>query len=127
MLRTPGRITLFKMAVLSLEVPPLAWPECGVRAVKNTPEFIVVVSFCFSIGGSREGGKARGKMKEGQKQNVNASPQQGDLGLLGPPAGQGAGGGTRARDKRVPADLRADSLATVPPTPTEVGNVEVGL
>ncbi|GFN93702.1 hypothetical protein PoB_002020800 [Plakobranchus ocellatus] len=30
---------------------------------------------------------------------------------------QGAGGGTRARDRRVPGDLRADSLATVPPTP----------
>ncbi|GFO28272.1 hypothetical protein PoB_005477700 [Plakobranchus ocellatus] len=46
-----------------------------------------------------------------------ASPQQGDLRLSGPPSGQGAGGGTRTRDRRVPADLRADSLATVPPTP----------
>ncbi|GFO28280.1 acid-sensing ion channel 4 [Plakobranchus ocellatus] len=46
-----------------------------------------------------------------------ASPQQGDLRLSGPPSGQGAGGGARTRDRRVPADLRADSLATVPPTP----------
>ncbi|GFN75592.1 hypothetical protein PoB_000209800 [Plakobranchus ocellatus] len=45
-----------------------------------------------------------------------ASPQQGDLRLSGPPSGQGAGGGARTRDRRVHADLRADSLATVPPT-----------
>ncbi|GFN76900.1 hypothetical protein PoB_000340600 [Plakobranchus ocellatus] len=45
-----------------------------------------------------------------------ASPQQGDLRLSGPPSGQDAGGGARTRDRRVPADLRADSLATVPPT-----------
>ncbi|GFN80729.1 NADP dehydrogenase [ubiquinone] 1 subunit c2 [Plakobranchus ocellatus] len=44
-------------------------------------------------------------------------PQQGDLRLSGPPSGQDAGGGARTRDRRVPADLRADSLATVPPTP----------
>ncbi|GFO06467.1 hypothetical protein PoB_003297200 [Plakobranchus ocellatus] len=44
-------------------------------------------------------------------------PQQGDLRLSGPPSGQGAGGGARTRDRKVPADLRADSLATVPPTP----------
>ncbi|GFO49583.1 hypothetical protein PoB_007608800 [Plakobranchus ocellatus] len=45
-----------------------------------------------------------------------ASPQQGDLRLSGPPSGQGAGGGARTRDRKVPADFRADSLATVPPT-----------
>ncbi|GFN85197.1 hypothetical protein PoB_001170300 [Plakobranchus ocellatus] len=48
---------------------------------------------------------------------VYSSPQQGDLRLSGPPSGQGAGGGAQTRDRRVPADLRADSLATVPPTP----------
>ncbi|GFO00862.1 hypothetical protein PoB_002736700 [Plakobranchus ocellatus] len=48
-----------------------------------------------------------------------ASPQQGDLRLSGPPSGQGAGGGARTSDRRVPADLRADSLATVPPTPPD--------
>ncbi|GFO48542.1 hypothetical protein PoB_007504700 [Plakobranchus ocellatus] len=49
-----------------------------------------------------------------------ASPQQGDLRLLGPPSGQGAGCGARTRNRRVTADLRADSLATVPPTsPTD--------
>ncbi|GFO46999.1 hypothetical protein PoB_007350400 [Plakobranchus ocellatus] len=48
-----------------------------------------------------------------------ASPQQGDLRLSGSPSGHGAGGGARTRDRRVPSDLRADSLATVPPTPRE--------
>ncbi|GFO00050.1 hypothetical protein PoB_002655500 [Plakobranchus ocellatus] len=46
-----------------------------------------------------------------------ASPQQGDLRLLGPPSGRGADGGARIRDRRVPADLRADSQATEPPMP----------
>ncbi|GFO22576.1 hypothetical protein PoB_004908100 [Plakobranchus ocellatus] len=46
-----------------------------------------------------------------------ASPQQGDLRLLGPPSGQGAVGGARTRDRKFPADLRADSLAKLPPTP----------
>ncbi|GFN94583.1 hypothetical protein PoB_002108900 [Plakobranchus ocellatus] len=45
------------------------------------------------------------------------SPQQGDLRLSGPPSGQGAGSGARTRNRRVPADLRADSQATVLPTP----------
>ncbi|GFO47415.1 hypothetical protein PoB_007392000, partial [Plakobranchus ocellatus] len=36
--------------------------------------------------------------------------------LTGPPSGQGAGGGARTRDRRVPADLRGDSLAIVLPT-----------
>ncbi|GFN89119.1 hypothetical protein PoB_001562500 [Plakobranchus ocellatus] len=45
------------------------------------------------------------------------SPQQGDFRLQGPLSGQDAGGGSRTRDRRIPADLRADVLATVPPTP----------
>ncbi|GFO05947.1 hypothetical protein PoB_003245200 [Plakobranchus ocellatus] len=45
-----------------------------------------------------------------------ASPQQGDLWLLGPPSGRGASGGARTRYRRVLADLRADSQAIVPPT-----------
>ncbi|GFO00932.1 hypothetical protein PoB_002743700 [Plakobranchus ocellatus] len=48
---------------------------------------------------------------------VWTGPQQGDLRLSGPPSGQGAGIGARTRDRRVPADLRADSQATVLPTP----------
>ncbi|GFO33092.1 hypothetical protein PoB_005959700 [Plakobranchus ocellatus] len=32
-------------------------------------------------------------------------------------SGQGAGCWARTRDRRVPVDLRADSLAIVPPTP----------
>ncbi|GFO48967.1 hypothetical protein PoB_007547200 [Plakobranchus ocellatus] len=50
---------------------------------------------------------------------IKLSPQQGDLRLSGPPSGQGDGGGARARDRKVPADFRADSLATVPPTPLQ--------
>ncbi|GFO33053.1 hypothetical protein PoB_005955800 [Plakobranchus ocellatus] len=46
-----------------------------------------------------------------------ASPQRGDLSLSCPPSGQGAGGGAQTSDRRVPADLGADSLAIVSPTP----------
>ncbi|GFO28674.1 hypothetical protein PoB_005517900 [Plakobranchus ocellatus] len=45
-----------------------------------------------------------------------ASSQKGDIRLSDSPSGQSNGGEARTRDKRVPADLRADSLATVPPT-----------
>ncbi|GFO27577.1 hypothetical protein PoB_005408200 [Plakobranchus ocellatus] len=45
-----------------------------------------------------------------------ASPQQGDLRISGPPSGRDASGGARIRERMVLADLRADSLATVPPT-----------
>ncbi|GFN85691.1 hypothetical protein PoB_001219700 [Plakobranchus ocellatus] len=50
---------------------------------------------------------------------LRQSLQQGDLRLLGPPSGRGTDGGARTRDRRVPADLRADSKATVPPTPPD--------
>ncbi|GFN87021.1 hypothetical protein PoB_001352700 [Plakobranchus ocellatus] len=40
-------------------------------------------------------------------------------GLSGPPSGQDNGGGARTRDRRVPVDLRADSLSTLPPKPPE--------
>ncbi|GFN95789.1 cnpolydom [Plakobranchus ocellatus] len=43
-------------------------------------------------------------------------PQQGDFRLLGPPSGQGAGGGAQTHNRRVPADHRADLQAPVPPT-----------
>ncbi|GFO00471.1 hypothetical protein PoB_002697600 [Plakobranchus ocellatus] len=33
------------------------------------------------------------------------------------PSGQDAGGEARTHDRRIPADFKADSLATVPPTP----------
>ncbi|GFN96677.1 hypothetical protein PoB_002318300 [Plakobranchus ocellatus] len=42
---------------------------------------------------------------------------QGHFRLSGPPSNQGAGGGTRTRDSRVPADVKADSLSIVPSTP----------
>ncbi|GFN99609.1 hypothetical protein PoB_002611500 [Plakobranchus ocellatus] len=53
--------------------------------------------------------------------------QQGDLRLLGLLSGQGVRSGARTRDRRVPADLRADSLTTVSPTPPNVvrGNAPV--
>ncbi|GFO13904.1 hypothetical protein PoB_004040900 [Plakobranchus ocellatus] len=57
--------------------------------------------------------------KKNSKDSESASPQQGDLRLSGPPSGQGAGSGARTRDRMVPADLRADSQATVLPTPPE--------
>ncbi|GFN91920.1 hypothetical protein PoB_001842600 [Plakobranchus ocellatus] len=41
----------------------------------------------------------------------------GDLRLSGPPSGQGAGSGARTHHRRVPADLRVDSQATVLQTP----------
>ncbi|GFO19751.1 hypothetical protein PoB_004625600 [Plakobranchus ocellatus] len=43
-------------------------------------------------------------------------PQQSDLRLSGTPSGQGAGGGAQTSDRRVLADLRANLLATVPPS-----------
>ncbi|GFO37084.1 hypothetical protein PoB_006358900 [Plakobranchus ocellatus] len=49
-----------------------------------------------------------------------ASPQQDDFRLSGPLSGQDTSSGARARNRRVNADPRADSLATVPPTPLAV-------
>ncbi|GFN89186.1 Atrial natriuretic peptide receptor 1 isoform x2 [Plakobranchus ocellatus] len=54
-----------------------------------------------------------------------ANPQQCDIRRSGPPSGQGAGGGDRTRDRRVPADLRADSLSTVPPTPPRFSQTQL--
>ncbi|GFO44693.1 hypothetical protein PoB_007119800 [Plakobranchus ocellatus] len=42
--------------------------------------------------------------------HYGASPQQGDLRLSDPPSGQGAAGRARTGVKKVPADLRTDSL-----------------
>ncbi|GFO08315.1 hypothetical protein PoB_003482000 [Plakobranchus ocellatus] len=41
--------------------------------------------------------------------------QQDDLRLLGLLSGQGISDGIRTRDKRISADLKADSLSTAPP------------
>ncbi|GFO45431.1 hypothetical protein PoB_007193600 [Plakobranchus ocellatus] len=70
-------------------------------------------------GEDEDEGEGRKKMNEKMKEGAPASPQQGDLRLSGPPSGQGAGGGAWNCDRRVPADLRADSLATVPPSPRQ--------
>ncbi|GFN97568.1 hypothetical protein PoB_002407400 [Plakobranchus ocellatus] len=45
-----------------------------------------------------------------------ASPQQSDLRLSDPPSGPGTGGGARTSDRRIPENIRENSLATVPPT-----------
>ncbi|GFO29225.1 hypothetical protein PoB_005573000 [Plakobranchus ocellatus] len=50
------------------------------------------------------------------------SPQHGDLRRPGPPSGLGIGGGAQTCDRRVPIDLKGDSLSTLPPmspTPKE--------
>ncbi|GFO21625.1 hypothetical protein PoB_004813000 [Plakobranchus ocellatus] len=58
------------------------------------------------------------RVEEGdEKTRWQLGPQQGDLRLLSPPSGQSAGSGARTRDRKVSADLGADSLATVPPKP----------
>ncbi|GFO07962.1 hypothetical protein PoB_003446700 [Plakobranchus ocellatus] len=57
------------------------------------------------------------QLKADDSHQQKACPQQGDLRLLGPPSGRGAHGRARTCDRRIPADLRADSQATVPPTP----------
>ncbi|GFN75740.1 retrovirus-related pol polyprotein line-1 [Plakobranchus ocellatus] len=49
--------------------------------------------------------------------------QRGGLRPSGPPSGQGAGGGARIRDRRFPADLRVDSLATVPSRPLSIKEI----
>ncbi|GFO34059.1 hypothetical protein PoB_006056400 [Plakobranchus ocellatus] len=41
----------------------------------------------------------------------------GDPRLSGTPSVQGAGGGARTRDRSIPADIRADLLANMPPKP----------
>ncbi|GFO01851.1 hypothetical protein PoB_002835600 [Plakobranchus ocellatus] len=56
------------------------------------------------------------RLNVGPSLSCYSSPQQGDLRLLGPPSGRGADGRARTRDRRVPADLRADPQATVLPT-----------
>ncbi|GFO29720.1 hypothetical protein PoB_005622500 [Plakobranchus ocellatus] len=57
------------------------------------------------------------KRDRGYKIYTRLSPQQGDLRLSGLPSDQGACGGARTCDKRVPADFSTDLLATGPPTP----------
>ncbi|GFO49855.1 hypothetical protein PoB_007636000 [Plakobranchus ocellatus] len=45
------------------------------------------------------------------------SKQEADVQTTGPPSDQDAVSAARNRDKRAPADLRTDSLGTMPPTP----------
>ncbi|GFO02180.1 proton-associated sugar transporter a [Plakobranchus ocellatus] len=55
-----------------------------------------------------------------------ASPQKGDLRLSGPPSGKDAGSGARTYDRKVPLDLRAVSLSTVPPSMLCVSAKQLG-
>ncbi|GFN86945.1 hypothetical protein PoB_001345100 [Plakobranchus ocellatus] len=67
--------------------------------------------------GKTERVKERTRRGEREADRDIASPQ-GDPRLSDPSSSQGAGGGARTRDRRsIPADIRADSLATVPPMP----------
>ncbi|GFO28817.1 hypothetical protein PoB_005532200 [Plakobranchus ocellatus] len=66
-------------------------------------------------------GHAKKKKKKRRKRRlvwfcIKARPQQNDLRLLGS-SGHGAGGGARTCERTVPADLRADSLSTMPSAP----------
>ncbi|GFO34158.1 hypothetical protein PoB_006066300 [Plakobranchus ocellatus] len=47
--------------------------------------------------------------------------------LSGPPSGQGAGGGARTCDRRVLPNLRAYSLATVPPRPHKRQEMKIAI
>ncbi|GFO41890.1 hypothetical protein PoB_006839500 [Plakobranchus ocellatus] len=49
-----------------------------------------------------------------------ASTQQGDPRLSGPQLSLDAESGARAPDRGIPADLRTDLLATLPPTPSNI-------
>ncbi|GFO20403.1 hypothetical protein PoB_004690800 [Plakobranchus ocellatus] len=69
------------------------------------------------MGSGGSSGRAVGYQRSEVRISVRANPQEGDLRVSGPPSGQGAGGGARTSDRRIPANLRADWLATVPPTP----------
>ncbi|GFO12441.1 hypothetical protein PoB_003894600 [Plakobranchus ocellatus] len=58
-----------------------------------------------------------GHLHDRPMETWNSRPQQGNLGFSGPLSGRGAGSGAQTHDRRVPADLRADSLANVSLTP----------
>ncbi|GFO29672.1 hypothetical protein PoB_005617700 [Plakobranchus ocellatus] len=53
-----------------------------------------------------------------------ASPQQGNLRLQGLLSGRSTDGGAQTHDRRVPADRRTDSQATVPTMPPSPVNGE---
>ncbi|GFO30364.1 hypothetical protein PoB_005686900 [Plakobranchus ocellatus] len=81
------------------------WHEDKVSAIKNMPtlrnkqelmEFLGTISYLRKV--------------------ISANPQQDDLRLSIPPLSQDACGGARTCERRVPKDLRADPLSTVPLT-----------
>ncbi|GFN99934.1 hypothetical protein PoB_002644000 [Plakobranchus ocellatus] len=102
-------------------IASLIQPDCkSVRASKQnlrvTSRFQRVAADCTA-------------KDESESDYVTRIPQDRDYGpdlrLSGPPSGQDAGGGTRTRDRRVPADLRADTRVTVPPTPPVHGEIHI--
>ncbi|GFO27592.1 hypothetical protein PoB_005409700 [Plakobranchus ocellatus] len=52
--------------------------------------------------------------------NSAVACHQDDLRVLSPPSDQGIDAGAPTRDSRIPAELMADSLLTVPPTPRTI-------
>ncbi|GFN83475.1 hypothetical protein PoB_000998100 [Plakobranchus ocellatus] len=111
----------------SSEVQIPIWAKLGIQSEeirqKNIACIILTVAYsnrlktttsCYSMTSAARRRKSCSPIKVFTK---DVSPQQGDLRLSGPPSGQGAGGLAQVRNRRVLADLREDSLATVPPTP----------
>ncbi|GFO00407.1 hypothetical protein PoB_002691200 [Plakobranchus ocellatus] len=102
--------------------PSLALPKPPSPTCSNLQQFNLRKPEAKPGDLKHQGERNLGGIAEGQSylpyQNPGpASPQQGDIKLLGPPSDQDADGMARTHGRRVPADIRADSLATVPPTP----------
>ncbi|GFN98768.1 melatonin-related receptor [Plakobranchus ocellatus] len=74
----------------------------------------ISIIWCFSIVYSLLPVMGWGEFRYDAKRYncIFSSPQQGDLRL----SGHDAGGGARTRDRRLPIDLRGDTLAAEPPT-----------
>ncbi|GFN75531.1 hypothetical protein PoB_000203700 [Plakobranchus ocellatus] len=88
-----------------------------IMACVGRPGVLGAAAAAAAAAGYGGGGDGGGNGCDGCNGEMMLCPQRGDLRLSGPPSGQGAG--ARTRDRKVPADFRADSLATVPPTPPE--------
>ncbi|GFO33688.1 hypothetical protein PoB_006019300 [Plakobranchus ocellatus] len=91
-------------------------PPCPLRgaAVASTfPKLCFLVPMAVS---QTLGLRQTSELLEKLPAPIISRPQHGDLKLLGTLSGQGTDGGARTRDTRVPTDLKADSLPTVPQT-----------
>ncbi|GFN94038.1 hypothetical protein PoB_002054400 [Plakobranchus ocellatus] len=88
-----------------------------IESGRNYSSHSFICGSSLSVTGWRDGSISSSSDKCCCGRRGEASPQQGDLRFSGPPSAQDTDGGARTRDKRIPADFRADSLTTVPPTP----------